>query len=131
MHRTASSALTSTGVFRLSRAQCWFLLALAVLTLSAGLGWRYGVIENAAIALVCDAGRGNGLCVARQTTVLLFNYGAFGGIAFLSATFNFWRPSVAVMAIAVLAIALGLTLYNTAVAALACGLVILALARPA
>jgi hypothetical protein len=117
-------------VFQPSPAACFALLGLMSLTAGAGLWWRYEVIENAALALGCDAGRSNAVCVLRQSTVEIFNYGLFGSVAMTGALLNLWRPSVLMMAIALVATALGLTLYNTAAAALACGLVILALARP-
>ncbi len=130
MHRTTGPALAQLTVFEPSRAACLAILSLMVLTACGGLWWRFYVIENAAIALGCDTGRGDTLCVLRQLTVGLFNSGLFGGVAVFSAVLSLWRPSLLLMAVAVLAAVLGLTLYNTAAAALACGLVILALARP-
>ena len=131
LHRTTGPALAQLTVFQPSRAACLALLGLMTLTACGGLWWRFCVIENAAIALACDTGRGDALCILRQMTVGLFNSGLFGAVAAISAVFNLWRPSLLLMAVAVLAAVLGLTLYNTAAASLACGLVILALARPA
>lgn len=131
LHRTIDPASSSLKVFKPSRAACLALLGLMTLTACAGLWWRYAMIENAAMAFACDTGRGDALCILRQVIIGFFNNGLFGTAAVISAMFNLWRPSLLTMAMAVLAAALGLTLYNTAAAALACALVILALARPA
>ena len=113
-----------------ARAQAIALVTLLAAS-TAGAHWlRYDVIENAALALGCDAGRGDGLCHMRTGMVWLFNHGVFGGLALLASVLNLWRPSVRQTALALIASAFGLALYNTAVSALASAFIVMAFARP-
>jgi hypothetical protein len=105
-------------------------MALAALSVACALALRFGLIENAPLGRACDASSGSFVCALRQSTIVLFNRDVFGGLALAMAGLNLWRPTVPGTAVALVAAGLGLTLYNTAAAAFACGLIVLALARP-
>lgn len=105
-------------------------MALTALSIVCAMALRFGLIENAPLGVACDASGGSFVCTLRHITIVLFNQGVFGGLALAMAGLNLWRPTVPGTAVALSAAGLGLTLYNTAAAAFACGLIVLALARP-
>ena len=92
---------------------------------------RYRVIQNSEIGVACDAGLDTALCQARAGIVFLFQYSLFGWVALLAAVLNLVRPSVALLAIGLVAAGFGIVLYNVLASAFAVGLMILAFARPA
>jgi hypothetical protein len=55
----------------------------------------------------------------------------FGGVALAVALLNLLRPSVVLVAVALAAAAFGVVLHNPDLAALAAGVLMLSLARPA
>ena len=120
----------SRPLFRPTPRQAACLAAIA----SAGLGYgfyvRYGLIEPAAVGIACEAGGANWLCATRRTAIALFTPQVFGIVALGAAMLNLIRPSVMFWALALLAGGAGIVLYNTALSALAVGLLILSLARP-
>jgi len=61
----------------------------------------------------------------------LLNHNVFGWVALAAALLNLFRPSIVLVALALAAAAFGIVLHNADLAALAAGLVILSLARPA
>ncbi len=64
-------------------------------------------------------------------TIVLFTYQVFGGIALAAALLNLLRPSPVLVALALAAAGFGVVLHNTDLSALAAGMLILSLARPA
>lgn len=113
-----------------ARATNWLLIA-GFLALGYAFYLRYLVIENSQVGLACEAGRQSLLCAARMATIRLFGAQAFGLVALGVALINLIRPSVPLFAIGLVATAFGLVLYNTSLAGLAAGLLIMSLARPA
>jgi len=117
-------------LYRPTPRQAACLVALALAALCYGFYLRYVVIENSAIGIACDGGGGTWLCANRRTAIALFTPQVFGIVALGAAVLNLLRPSVVFWAIALLAGGAGIVLYNTALSALAVGLLILSLARP-
>jgi len=62
---------------------------------------------------------------------VLFNHDVFGAVALLAALLNLIRPSIVLTSLALAAAGFGIVLHNAGLAALAAGLLILSLARPA
>lgn len=119
-------------LYRPTPIQTACLAAIAAAALTYGFYMRYQVIEQSAIGIACDGGGGGArwLCASRRTTIALFTPQVFGIVALGAALLNLLRPSVVFWAIALLAGGAGIVLYNTALSALAVGLLILSLARP-
>lgn len=113
-----------------ARATNWLLIA-GFLALGYAFYLRYLVIENPSVGLACEAGRQSLLCSARLATIRLFGLQSFGLVALGAAFLNLIRPSLLLFAVALAATAFGLVLYNTNLAGLAAGLMIMSLARPA
>lgn len=113
-----------------ARAANWLLTA-GFLALGYAFYLRYLVIENSTVGLACDAGRNSLLCAVRITTIRLFGAQAFGLVACGAALINLIRPSAPLFGVALVGSAFGLVLYNTSLAGLAAGLMIMSLARPA
>jgi hypothetical protein len=113
-----------------ARTTNW-LLTIGFLALLCAFYLRYLVIENSTVGLACDAGRDSVICLSRFVATRLFRAQVFGFIALGAALLNFIRPSLLLFAIAIVAAAFGLVLYNASLAGLAAGLMILSFARPA
>jgi hypothetical protein len=113
-----------------ARATNWLLIA-GFLALGYAFYLRYLVIENSTVGLACEAGRQSLLCSVRAATIRLFGIETFGFVALGAALLNLIRPSVPVLGIAMVGTAFGLVLYNTSLAGLAAGLLIMSLARRA
>ncbi|MEA2930594.1 MAG: hypothetical protein QOG38_3022 [Hyphomicrobiales bacterium] len=107
------------------------LAAFAAGAVACSLYLRYRVIQNSEIGVVCDAGLGTAFCRARAGVVFLFQYSVFGWVALAAAALNLARPSVALLAIGLIAAGFGIVLYNVTASAFAVALMILAFARPA
>ena len=120
----------SRPLFRPTPRQAACLAAIALAGLGYGFYVRYGLIEQAAVGIACEAGGANWLCATRRTAIALFTPQVFGIVALGAAMLNLIRPSVMFWALALLAGGAGIVLYNTALSALAVGLLILSLARP-
>lgn len=118
-------------LYRPTARELNWLLAIAFLALGEALYLRYMAIENASVSLACQGGLATWLCTTFHTVILLYNYSVFGAVALAAALLNLLRPSVALIAIALAAAAFGLVLHNADLAGLACGVLILSLARPA
>lgn len=108
-----------------------WLLTIGFLSLLCAFYLRYLVIENSTVGLACDAGRDSFICLARFVATRLFRAQVFGFVALGAALLNFIRPSLPLFAIAIVTTAFGLVLYNTSLAGLAAGLMIMSFARPA
>ena len=108
-----------------------WLLIVGFLALGEALYLRYMAIENGNVALACQAGLQTWLCGTFRLTILLFNHHVFGGAALAAALLNLCRPSLVLFGFALVASVFGIVLHNTDLAALAAGILILSLARPA
>ncbi len=111
--------------------QANWLLLVGFLSLGEALYLRYLAIENSNVSLACQAGLDTWLCTAFRLIIVLFTYQIFGGIALAAAVLNLLRPSLALVALALAAAAFGVVLHNADLSALAAGVLILSLARPA
>lgn len=108
-----------------------WLLIVAFLSLGEAMYLRYLAIETSTVSLACQAGLDTWLCGTFRLTIALFNYEAFGGFALAAALLNLLRPSLVLVAVALAAAAFGIVLHNADLSALAAGVLILGLARPA
>ncbi|HKM88762.1 MAG TPA: hypothetical protein VJX48_09170 [Xanthobacteraceae bacterium] len=108
-----------------------WLLAVAFLSLGEALYLRYLAIENSTVSLGCQAGLDTWLCGTFRLTIMLFTYQVFGGVALAAGLLNLLRPSLVLVAVALAAAAFGVVLHNADLSALAAGVLILSLARPA
>lgn len=109
-------------------------LILALLTAAAlvhALAVRYLVIEQTAVSLACDAGGGSWMCPSRKLLLALHIPPLLGITALAAALLNLVRPSVVLVAVALIAAGHGLVIYNTSLSALAVSVLLLSLARPA
>src|SRR5690242_5942801 len=107
------------------------LIALGLISLGYALYLRYMVIEQAWVALSCQDGATTWICLTRNAAILLFKNRVLGAVALGVAALNLIRPSVVLFAIAMVAAAFGVVLYNIGPSGLAAGLLILSFARPA
>jgi hypothetical protein len=108
-----------------------WLLVVGFLCLGQALYLRYMALENNTVALACQAGLNTWLCGAFRLTIVLFNHGVFGYVALAVALLNLLRPSIVLISVALAAAAFGVVLHNADLSALAAGLLVLSLARPA
>jgi len=108
-----------------------WLLIIAFLALGEAVYLRYQVMENATMSLACQGGLDTWLCGTFRLATVLCPYQAFGGVALVAALFNLLRPSIVLVAVSLAAAAFGVVLHNADLSALAAGVLILGLARPA
>jgi len=108
-----------------------WLLIVAFLSVGEALYIRYMAIENLNVELACQAGLKTWLCSTFRLTIILYNHEVFGGVALAAALLNLLRPSIVLVAVALAAAGFGVVLHNADLSALAAGLLILSLARPA
>lgn len=120
-----------SAVFRPTVPQGVLLAVLAAGAVAGSLYLRYQVIQNSEIGVACDAGLGTLFCRARAGVVFLFHHSLFGWTALAAAALHLVRPSVALLALGLVAAGFGIVLYNVMPSAFAVGLMILAFARPA
>ncbi len=113
-----------------ARTTNW-LLTIGFAALLCAFYLRYLVVENSTVGLACDAGRDSAVCHARFVASRLFRAQVFGFVALGAALLNLIRPALPLFAIAIVATAFGLVLYNTSLAGLAAGLMVMSFARPA
>jgi hypothetical protein len=107
------------------------LLVVGFLSLGYALYLRYLVIEQPTVSLACEAGLQTWLCATRRVVLGLFRYGVFGWAALAAAALNLVRPSSVFWAITLAVGGFGIVLYNVGLSALAAGLLLVSLARPA
>src|SRR6266542_4347866 len=107
------------------------LIAIGLLSLGYALYLRYIVIEQAWVALSCQDGATTWICISRNAAIALFKNWVFGATALGVAALNLIRPSLVLFAIAMVAAAFGVVLYNIGASGLAAALLILSFARPA
>lgn len=108
-----------------------WLLIVGFLAVGEAFYIRYMAIENLNVELACQAELKTWLCSTFRLSIVLFNHEVFGGVALLAALLNLLRPSIVLVAIALVAAGFGIVLHNADLSALAAGLLILSLARPA
>jgi hypothetical protein len=119
------------ALFLPTARQTNWLLIVAFLSVGEALYIRYMAIENTNVELACQAGLNTWLCGTFRLSMLLFNHNVFGGVALAAALLNLIRPSILLMSLALAAAGFGIVLHNAELSALAVGLLILSLARPA
>jgi hypothetical protein len=108
-----------------------WLLIVAFLSVGEALYIRYMAIENVNIELACQAGLKTWLCTAFRLSIVFFNHDVFGGVALVAALLNLIRPSIVLTSLSLAAAGFGIVLHNAELSALAAGVLILSLARPA
>ncbi len=123
--------LNSRALFLPTARQLNWLLVVGFISLGEALYLRYLAIENGNVSLACQAGIDTWLCTTFRLTIVLSTYQVFGGIALAAALLNLLRPSLVLVAPALAAAAFGVVLHNADLSALAAGMLILSLARPA
>ena len=117
--------------FKPTARQINWLLIVGFLSVGYALYLRYTVIEQSSVSLACEAGLPTWMCFTRKIFLALFQNGVFGIVALGAAALNLIRPSIVLITIALIAGGFGIVLYNVEMSALAIGLLILSLARPA
>ncbi|MGB7035358.1 MAG: hypothetical protein WBD71_07505 [Xanthobacteraceae bacterium] len=108
-----------------------WLLVVGFAAVGEALYIRYMAIENTNVELACQAGLQTWLCSTFRLSIVLFHYQVFGGVALIAALLNLLRPSLVLVTVALAAAGFGIVLHNADISALAAGLLILSLARPA
>jgi len=108
-----------------------WLLIVAFFSVGEAMYLRYMAIENLNVELACQAGLKTWLCTVFHVSIALYNHYVFGGGAVAAALLNLIRPSIVLVAIALAAGGFGVVLHNPELSALAAGLLMLSLARPA
>ena len=109
----------------------FFIAAAGVLAVGYALYLRYRAIEPSSVGLACQAGIDTWLCFVRKIAIALFMNSVFGWIAVAASVLNFIRPSPVLFGLGLIAASFGIVLYNVGLSALAAGMLILSLARPA
>jgi hypothetical protein len=127
----AKTARAARPLFKPTAAQLNWLLIAAFLSAGYALYLRYMVIEQSTVSLACEKGLRTWLCFTRWIFLALFQNGVFGIVALGAAILNLIRPSMPFLIVALIAGGFGIVLYNVETSALAAGLLILSLARPA
>jgi hypothetical protein len=122
---------TPHPLFLPTARQTNWLLVVAFLALGQALYLRYQVMENATTSLACQGGLDTWLCGTFRLTTVLYPYQVFGGVALVVALLNLLRPSIVLITVSLAAGAFGVVLHNADLSALAAGVLILGLARPA
>lgn len=108
-----------------------WLLSVGFLSVGEALYLRFIAIENANVALACEAGLKTWLCHGWRLSALLFDHELFGALALAAALLHLLHPSLVLMTLAIAAAGFGLVLHNVDLSALAVGVVVISLARPA
>jgi hypothetical protein len=108
-----------------------WLLMIAFLSVGVALYVRYMAIENLNVELACQAGLRTWLCGVFHVSIALYSHYVFGAVALAAALLNVVRPSIVLVAVALAAGGYGIVLHNPELSALAGGVLILSLARPA
>ncbi len=118
-------------LFQPTARQTNWLLIVAFLCVGQAMYLRYFAMENSTVSLACHAGLNTWLCGSLRWATVLYNHQIFGGVALAIALLNLLRPSLALVTISLAVAAFGVVLHNADLSALAAGVLILSLARPA
>lgn len=121
----------SRPLFLPTPRQSMILAALAAASVGHALIVRYTAIEQTSVSLGCQAGAETWRCMSMRLLLALHIPPSLGIAALMAALLNLMRPSVVLVAVALVAAGHGLIIYNTALSALAVALLVLSLARPA
>ncbi len=121
----------SRPLFLPTSRQSLILAALAAASVGHALIVRYTAIEQTSVSLACQAGAETWLCMSTRLLLALHIPPSLGIAALVAALLNLMRPSVVLVAVALVAAGHGLVIYNTTLSALAVALLVLSLARPA
>jgi hypothetical protein len=124
-------SIMSRPLFLPTPRQSMVLAVLAAASVGHALIVRYTAIEQTPVSLACQAGAETWLCMSMRLLLALHIPPSLGIAALLAALLNLMRPSVVLVAVALVAAGHGLIIYNTALSALAVALLVLSLARPA
>jgi hypothetical protein len=125
------ATLTPRPLFAPTARQTNILLIVAFLCLGEAMYLRYTVMENSTASLACQAGLATWLCDSYRLVNVIYPHQVFGWVALAAALLNLLRPSMIFAALALAAAAFGIVLHNADLSALAAGVLILSLARPA
>jgi hypothetical protein len=123
--------MTDRPLFRPTARQLNGLLVIAFVAAGEAFYLRYSALENADVALACQAGLKTWICSTSRLAAELFNHQVFGALALAAALLNLLRPSMVLVGLALAAGGFGIVLHNTDLSALAAGVLIFSLARPA
>ena len=118
-------------LFLPSKRASLLLAVLGLAALGTALFLRYGIIQNSVIGVACEAGEVSLTCKIRLAVILMFIQDAFGWMAVIAAGVQLWRPNSVAFGTSLIFALLWLVLYNTRASALAVGLLVVSLARPA
>ena len=119
------------SLFLPTARQTNWLLVVAFVAVGEALYIRYMAMENTNVSLACQAGLRTWLCDSFRLSIVLHNHLIFGGVALIGALLNLLRPSILLMTLTLVAAGFGVVLHNADLSALAAGLLIFSLARPA
>jgi hypothetical protein len=119
------------SLFLPTARQTNWLLIIGFLSVGQALYLRYMAIENLNVELACQAGLKTWLCSAFDVSIALYSHYVFGAVALVAAVLNLIRPSIVLVAVSLAAGGFGIVLHNPELSALAAGVLILSLARPA
>lgn len=123
--------MTPRPLFLPTARQTNWLLIVAFLSVGQALYVRYMAIENSNVELACQAGLNTWLCAVFRISIVLYNHNVFGAVALVTALLNLLRPSIVLVAVALAAAGYGIVMHNADLSALAAGVLILSLGRPA
>lgn len=123
--------MTPRPLFLPTARQTNWLLIVAFLAVGQALYVRYMAIENPNVELACQAGLNTWLCAVFRISIVLYNHNVFGAVALVTALLNLLRPSIVLVAVALAAAGYGIVMHNADLSALAAGVLILSLGRPA
>lgn len=123
--------MTPRPLFLPTAHQTNWLLIVAFLAVGQALYVRYMAIENPNVELACQAGLNTLLCAVFRISIVLYNHNVFGAVALVTALLNLLRPSIVLVAVALAAAGYGIVMHNADLSALAAGVLILSLGRPA
>jgi hypothetical protein len=126
-----AESIAPRRLFLPTARQTNWLIVIAFLSLGEALYLRYQAMENSVVSLACQGGLDTWLCATFRLSIVLYNHQIFGGVALVAALLNLMRPSLILSAAALAAAAFGVVMHNADLSALAAGVLILSLARPA
>jgi hypothetical protein len=126
----AEPSSATRRLYRPTPLQIGIFAVIGAVALGCGFYVRYRLVEQSAVGIACQSGSMSTECSIRRSSIVLFEHSVFGLVAMAAAVLNLYRPSAALIAIALFTGGLGIVLYNVALSALALTLLILCLARP-
>lgn len=121
--------MQSTRLFLPSARATNVLLLVGFGALGYALYVRYMGIEQSQVGLACNAGLDTWMCAQRRFLAALFDRSLIGAAAVALAAIHLLRPTLVIFALALAVALMGLVLYNTVLASLAIGLLVISFAR--